>query len=114
MVLYPLLFQQFPIKHCDHPPFYGKYLGYGRVRVFADLTRVHNTVESGHYLYHCADSPRGVVKIEGEFYHRTTTPECSENRTAVPSVVKMEGELCQVGVYTRVSTLHSHTFEGLS
>ena len=21
VVLYPQLFQQFPIKHCDHPPF---------------------------------------------------------------------------------------------
>ena len=31
---------------------------------------------------------------------------CGEDRTAVPNVVKMESELC---VYTRVSTLHTHT-----
>ena len=36
----------------------------------------------------------GVVKIEGEFYVWTTTPECSEDRTAVPSMVKTESELC--------------------
>ena len=49
-VLYPLLFQQFPIKHRDHPPFqYSQYLGIGRVRVFADLMRVCQTVESGNY-----------------------------------------------------------------
>ena len=32
--------------------------GYGRVRVFVDLTHVHNTsdtVEFGYYLYCCAD-----------------------------------------------------------
>ena len=29
---------------------------------------------------------KGVVKIEGDFYEWTTTPECSEDRTAVPSV----------------------------
>ena len=35
----------------------------------------------------------------------------TQNRTAVvPSVVKTESELC---VYARVSTLHTHTFEGL-
>jgi len=74
---------------------------------------VRNTVESGHYSYHCADwsipggvktgelvhtsqKPRwvGLVKIEVTFYNRTTTPECSEDRTAVPSVVKTESELC--------------------
>jgi len=26
------------------------------------------------------------VKIERKFYDKTTTPECSEDRTAVPSV----------------------------
>jgi len=32
------------------------------------------------------------VKMEGKFYDRTTTPECSEDRTAsVPSVVKTRG-----------------------
>ena len=46
----------------------------------------------------------GVVKIESEFYEWTTTPECSEDRTAVPSMVKTESELC---VCTRVSTLHT-------
>ena len=30
----------------------------------------------------------------GEFYEWTTTPECSEDRTAVPSTVKTESELC--------------------
>ena len=51
------------------------------------------------------------MKIEGEFYDRTATPECSEDRTAVLSVVKMESELC---VCTHcVSTLHTHTLEGL-
>ena len=34
------------------------------------------------------------MKIEGEFYDRTTTPECSEDRTAVLSIVKTESELC--------------------
>ena len=34
----------------------------------------------------------GLVKIEGKFHDRTT-PECSEDRTAVPSVVKTESEL---------------------
>ena len=34
---------------------YGQDLGYGRVRVFADLTHVHNTVEFRHYLYRCAN-----------------------------------------------------------
>ena len=33
------------------------------------------------------------MKIEGKFPDKTTTPECSEDRTAVPSVVKMESEL---------------------
>ena len=54
-VLYPLLFQQFlfnvvVIRHFKH----GQDLGYARVRVFVDATCVHNTVESGNYLYHCA------------------------------------------------------------
>ena len=31
------------------------YHGYGRVRVFVDLTCVDNTLESGHYLYRCTD-----------------------------------------------------------
>ena len=30
--------------------YYGQYLGYGRVRVFADLMCVHNTVKSGNYM----------------------------------------------------------------
>ena len=68
-------------------------------------------VESGNYLYHCANwsirwakdrwvspyqpKPRwGLVKTEGEFYDRTTTPDCSADRRAVPSVVKTESELC--------------------
>ena len=36
----------------------ASYLGYGRVQVFADLTHVHNTldtVESRYYLYRCAN-----------------------------------------------------------
>jgi len=53
----------------------------------------------------------GLVKIEGKFYDRTTTPECSEDRRAVPSVVKAESELYVCTQY--VSTLHTHTFEGL-
>ena len=47
----------------------------------------------------------GVVKIEGEFYKWTTSPECSEDRTAVLSVVKTESELC---IYTCVHTPHTH------
>ena len=30
------------------------------------------------------------MKIEGKFYDRTTTPECSEDRPTVRSVVKMK------------------------
>ena len=30
------------------------------------------------------------MKIEGEFQNRTTTPECSKDRTVVPSVVETE------------------------
>ena len=38
------------INHRDHPPFqYSQYLGYGRVRVFADLICVCQMVESGNY-----------------------------------------------------------------
>ena len=48
---------------------------------------------------------------EGEFYGRTTIPECNEGRTAVPSGVKMEGELCSWTQH--VSMLHTNTFEGL-
>ena len=78
-------------------------LGYARVRVLVDLARVRNTVESGNYLYYCADwsivpwsgwkqvcwsilarVKMGClqVKLEGKFYDKTTTPECSEDRTA--------------------------------
>ena len=94
------------------------------------LTRVHNTsdmVESRHYcivvptcpypsgvktgeLVHTRQSQDGVWwrYIEGRFYDRTTTPECSEDRTAVPTMVKMESEL-----YTRGTTFHTHIFERL-
>ena len=71
-----------------------QYLRYGRVRDFMDLTCVHNTVESRHYLYRCADwsiLAKAKMKIEGKFPYRTTTPECSKDRRAVPSVVKTEG-----------------------
>ena len=44
---------------------------------------------------------------EGDFYDRTTKPECSEDRTAVPSVVKMESEVCVCTQH--VFTLHTHT-----
>ena len=48
----------------------------------------------------------------GEFYNRTTTPECSKDKTPVPSVAKTESELNYA--YTQgVSTVHKHTFEGL-
>ena len=33
------------------------------------------------------------MKIKGNFYDRISTPECSEDRTAVSNVVKMESEL---------------------
>ena len=47
----------------------------------------------------------GLVRIEGEFYERTTTAEGNEDRTVVPSVVKTESELC---VCTeRVSMFHT-------
>ena len=71
-------------------------------------------VESGHYsqlplcrLYsqsqdgRCGEDRRRV-------YEWTVTPECSENGTALPSVVKTESELC---VYTRVSTLQNENFK---
>ena len=46
-----------------------------------------------------------------EFYDRKTTPDSSEDRTAVPTMVKMESELF---VCTQqVSTLHTHTVEEL-
>ena len=51
------------------------------------------------------------MKIEGESYDRTTTPECSEDRTPMPSVVNTESELCVCA--QRVAPLHTHTFEGL-
>ena len=81
----------------------------------------YNTVESGHYLYRCDDcmtgpyhntgklakSKMGLVKIEADFYKWTTTP------------VKTE-QLCWAWwrrkvsfVYAHMSTLHTHTFEGL-
>ena len=66
VVLYPLLFQQFPIKHRDHLPFYyDQYLGYSRVRVFADLTHFH-ILWIQYYFYHCADwslNPCGVKTV---------------------------------------------------
>ena len=46
------------------------------------------------------------MKIEGEFYDRTTTSECSEDRIAVPSMVKTESELCVCA--QRMFTLHTH------
>jgi len=53
------------------------------------------------------------VKV-GELYERTTTPEFSDDRTGVRAWLKTESELC---VCTRVSmcvsTLYTHTFEGL-
>ena len=70
-----------------------------RVRVFTDLTCVHNTVESGVIctivptggvktgeLVHTSQSQDGVcmVKIEGK-YEKTTTPECSEDRVLLPT-----------------------------
>ena len=30
--------------------------------------------------------------MEGEFHNKKTTPECSEDKIAVPSVVKMESD----------------------
>ena len=36
-------------------------------------------------LVYTSQSQDGVAKIEGKFYNKTTTPECSEDRTAVPS-----------------------------
>ena len=44
-------------------------------------------------LVHTNQTKWGLVKIEGKFHDRTTTPECSEDRTAVPSVVKTECKL---------------------
>ena len=98
-VLYPLLFQQFPIKRCDHPPFqYGQYLGYGRVRIFVDLMRVRNKLwwvrASFVPLCRLAKAKMGGWRWKREFYERTTTVECSEDGTAVPSLVKMESDLC--------------------
>ena len=48
-----------------------------------------------------------LVKIEGEFHNRTTTAECSEDQTAVPSMVKTESELC-VHFQLCVHTPHTH------
>ena len=56
--------------------------------------------------HHWSKARWGLVKIEGEFHNRTTTPECSEDWTAVPSMEKTESELC---VCTQcASTLHTH------
>ena len=70
------------------------------------MTRVHNTVETGIVctIVPTSQSHDGnVVKIEGKFYELTTTPECSEDRTAVPSVVKTKLSF----VYTHVSMLYT-------
>ena len=92
----------------------GQYLGYARVRAFADFTRVSVLWWSPGIICTLCRLAKakmgGVVKIEGTFYEWTTTPECSVDRTDVVSAVKTESELC---VYIRVSTLHTHTFEGL-
>ena len=52
-----------------------------------NLTRVRNIVP----LCQLAKAKMGGG---GEFYKRTTTPECSEDGTAVPSLVKTESDLC--------------------
>ena len=53
----------------------------------------------------------GSGEEEGKFHGSTTMPECSEDRTAVPSLVKMESELCICPQH--VSIPPTHTFEGL-
>ena len=47
----------------------SEYLGYGRVRVFADLMCVNNTVESGHYLDRCADWGMKLDELVQELVH---------------------------------------------
>ena len=49
------------------------------------------------------------MKIEGTFHDKTTTPECSENRTAVPSMTESELYVCT----QCVSTVHTHSLKGL-
>ena len=49
------------------------------------------------------------MKIEGTFHDKTTTPEYSEDRTAVPSMTESELYVCT----QRVSTVHTHSFKGL-
>ena len=56
------------------------------------------------------------MKIEGKFYNRTTTQECSEHRRAVPCETTECGEdrkWASCMHTTHVHAPHSHTFEGL-
>ena len=58
----------------------------------------------------------GFGEVEGNNSDKTATPECSEDRTAVLSVVKTESELelTQLVSSSHNLCLHStHTFEGL-
>ena len=109
------------------------------VRIFTDLTRpqicvsvirwspgiICTVVPTGPYsgggedkwisLY-LPKSRWGLVKIEGEFHNRTTTPECSEDGTAsVPSMVKTESDsfVCMCTQRVSMLALHAHTFGGL-
>ena len=75
--------------------FYGQYLGYGRVRVFADLTRVHNIVESGHYLYRLFDwslFPGGVktgecpMLAKASLVLRPLSIACSTEKQGEPGI----------------------------
>ena len=80
------------------------------VLAIGPIGKLVNTGELAHTSQSQELARLVLVKIEGEFYNRTTTAECSEDRTAVPSMVKTESELY---VHQCVSILHTHTTERL-
>ena len=86
-----------------------KYFGYSGVRaLFVPTDLYPGGVKTGE-LVHTSPSQNGFWwRQKVSFTTGKTTPECSEDRTAVPSVVKTESEFC---VCTQcVSTLHTHTW----
>ena len=90
-----------------------QYFGYGGVwalivLAIGSIGKLVNTGEFAHTSQSQELARWVLVKIEGEFHNRTTTVECNEDRTAVPSMVKMENELC-VHAPMCVHTPHTHT-----
>ena len=69
--------------------FWNTYLGISCTDVQTGL--YPGQVKIGE-LVHKSQNQDGVWW--GKFYNRTITPECSEDRTAVLSMVKTQSELC--------------------